>query len=336
MPSEKEWKKKRENSHLEKSQVWNYNKNIKCVILIETEGGVYMKKTVFKGVATALITPFKENGEVDFAALERIINWQIDEGINGLVICGTTGEKATLNDQEHCEVLRRAVEFTRGRVPIIAGTGSNDTAHAIWMTREAYKLGCDAALVCTPYYNKTTQEGLVEMYRAIADESELPIIVYNVPSRTGIAIEPETYKVIAEHPMICGIKEANGDLSKIAQTFNLLGDGVAMYSGNDDQVIPIMSLGGLGVISVLSNVCPALTVKMTDFALQGNFKEAAELQLKLIPFINALFSEVNPIPVKAAMSELGFCLNKLRLPLIPMSALKHQKMKEIMKDLGLI
>ena len=295
-----------------------------------------MKKTVFKGVATALITPFKENGDVDFAALERLINWQIEEGIGGLVICGTTGEKATLNDHEHCEVLRAAVKYARGRVPIIAGTGSNDTAHAVWMTGEACKIGCDAVLVCAPYYNKTTQEGLIEMYRVIADASNVPVIVYNVPSRTGVAIEPETYKAIAEHPMICGIKEANGDISKIAQTLNLLGDSVAMYSGNDDQTVPIMSLGGLGVISVLSNVCPKLTVEMTDLALEGKFKEAAELQLKLVPFINALFSEVNPIPVKAAMSEMGFCLNKLRLPLIPMSAPKLEKMKGIMKDLGLI
>lgn len=295
-----------------------------------------MKKTVFKGVATALITPFKENGDVDFAALERLIDWQIEEGINALVICGTTGEKATLNDEEHCEVLRSAVKFAHGRVPIIAGTGSNDTAHAVWMTKEACKIGCDAVLVCTPYYNKTTQEGLVEMYRVIADASEVPVIVYNVPSRTGVAIEPETYKEIATHPMICGIKEANGDISKIAQTFNLVGDVMPIYSGNDDQIVPIMSLGGLGVISVLSNVCPKLTVKMTDLALEGKFKEAAELQLKLVPFINSLFSEVNPIPVKAAMSELGFCLNKLRLPLIPMSAPKFQKMQGIMKELDLI
>lgn len=295
-----------------------------------------MKKPVFKGVATALITPFKENGDVDFAALKKLIDWQIAEGINGLVICGTTGEKATLNDEEHCAVLRAAVEYAAGRVPIIAGTGSNDTAHAVWMTKEASKIGCDAALVCTPYYNKTTQEGLVEMYRVIADASDKPVIVYNVPSRTGVAIEPETYKAIAEHPMICGIKEANGDISKIAQTLNLVGDTLAMYSGNDDQTVPIMSLGGIGVISVLSNVCPRLTVEMTDLALSGNFSAAAELQLKLVPFINALFSEVNPIPVKAAMHELGFCENKLRLPLIPMSEPKRLKMREIMRELGLI
>ncbi len=295
-----------------------------------------MKQPIFKGVATALITPFKENGEVDFAALKKLIDWQITEGINALVICGTTGEKATLNDGEHCEVLRKSVEYAAGRVPIIAGTGSNDTAHAVWMTKEACSIGCDGVLVCTPYYNKTTQEGLVEMYKVIADASTVPVIVYNVPSRTGVAIEPETYVEIAKHPMICGIKEANGDISKIAKTLNLIGNSLAMYSGNDDQIVPIMSLGGIGVISVLSNVCPKLTVEMTNLALQGNFKAAAELQLKLVPFINALFSEVNPIPVKAAMSELGFCENKLRLPLIPMSAAKFQKMQDIMKELELI
>ncbi len=295
-----------------------------------------MKKPVFKGAATALITPFKTDGSVDFVALERLINWQIEEGINGLVICGTTGEKATLNDDEHCDVLRAAVKFASGRVPVIAGTGSNDTAHAVWMTKEACDIGCDAVLVCTPYYNKTTQEGLVEMYRVIANASSVPVIVYNVPSRTGVAIEPETYKAIADHPMIYGIKEANGDISKIAKTLNLVGDTLAMYSGNDDQTVPIMSLGGIGVISVLSNVCPKVTVELTNLALEGKFKEAAELQLKLVPFINALFSEVNPIPVKAAMHEIGFCENKLRLPLVPMSQPKFQKMQDIMKEFGII
>lgn len=299
------------------------------------KGELFMKELLFKGVATALITPFKENGDVDFCALGRLIEWQIEEGINALVICGTTGEKATLNDQEHCDVLRAAVKFAKGRVPIIAGTGSNDTAHAVWMTKEACKIGCDGVLVCTPYYNKTTQEGLVEMYNVIADASDVPVIVYNVPSRTGVAIEPSTYKEIAKHPKICGVKEANGDISKIAQTLSILGGSLPMYSGNDDQIVPIMSLGGVGVISVLSNLCPRLTVQITDLALKGNYKEAAKLQLKLIPLINALFSEVNPIPVKAAMSELGFCNNKLRLPLVPMSAPKKENMLKIMNELGI-
>ncbi len=295
-----------------------------------------MKKPIFSGVATALITPFDKEGNVDFASFERLVEWQISEGINGLVICGTTGEKATLNDEEHCDVLRCAVKTARGRVPIIAGTGSNDTAHAVWMTAKAAEIGCDAVLVCTPYYNKTTQEGLVEMYRVIADASKLPIIVYNVPSRTGVEIAPETYLQIAQHPMICGIKEANGDISKIVKTQHLVGDKLAMYSGNDDQTVPIMSVGGIGVISVLSNVCPKLTLNMTNLALEGKWKEAAALQLKLVPLINALFSEVNPIPVKAAMHELGFCENKLRLPLIPMSASKFEILRKCMGELNLI
>ena len=293
-----------------------------------------MKKPVFKGVATALITPFNEKG-VDFDALERIIEQQIEGGINALVICGTTGEKATLNDEEHVQILRHAVKAASGRVPIIAGTGSNDTAHAVWMTKEAGDVGCDAALVCTPYYNKTTQKGLVTMFTTIADASDVPIILYNVPSRTGVGIEPETYIPLAEHPKIAGIKEANGDISKIAKTMAYVGDKIALYSGNDDQVVPIMSLGGLGVISVLSNVMPAKTVEMCDKWFAGDTKGAAELQLKLLPLANALFSEVNPIPVKAAMAALGLCENRVRLPLVPMEKAHEEIMLKRMRDLGL-
>ena len=293
-----------------------------------------MKKPVFKGVATALITPFNEKG-VDFDALERIIEQQIEGGINALVICGTTGEKATLNDEEHVQILRHAVKAASGRVPIIAGTGSNDTAHAVWMTKEAGDVGCDAALVCTPYYNKTTQKGLVTMFTTIADASDVPVILYNVPSRTGVGIEPETYIPLAEHPKIAGIKEANGDISKIAKTMAYVGDKIALYSGNDDQVVPIMSLGGLGVISVLSNVMPAKTVEMCDKWFAGDTKGAAELQLKLLPLANALFSEVNPIPVKAAMAALGLCENRVRLPLVPMEKEHEKVMLERMRDLGL-
>ena len=293
-----------------------------------------MKKPVFKGVATALITPFNEKG-VDFDALERIIEQQIEGGVNALVICGTTGEKATLNDEEHVQVLRHAVKKANGRVPIIAGTGSNDTAHAVWMTKEAGDVGCDAALVCTPYYNKTTQKGLVTMFTTIADASDVPVILYNVPSRTGVGIEPETYIPLAEHPKIAGIKEANGDIGKIAKTMAYVGDKIALYSGNDDQVIPIMSLGGMGVISVLSNVMPAKTLEMCDKWFAGDTKGAAELQLKLLPLVNALFSEVNPIPVKAAMAALGLCENRVRLPLVPMEKAHEEIMLKRMRDLGL-
>lgn len=294
-----------------------------------------MKDLLFRGAATALITPFSDN-KVDFVALERLINWQIAEGIDGLVICGTTGEKATLNDTEHCEVLEKAVKFAKGRVPIIAGTGSNDTAHAVWMTKEANKLGCDGVLVCTPYYNKTTQEGLVQMFNVIADSSDKPVILYNVPSRTGVAIEPETYLALADHKKIVGIKEANGDIGKIVKTFSLVGDSLGIYSGNDDQIVPIMSMGGVGVISVLSNLMPKKTSQMCKLALEGKFSEAAKIQMEVTPLVNALFSEVNPIPVKAAMSKMGFCEDTLRLPLVPMSAPKREILYKCMQNLGII
>lgn len=294
-----------------------------------------MRKPLFEGAATALITPMTENG-VDFEKLDLLINWQIAEGIDGLIICGSTGEKATLTDEEHVNVLRHAVTVADGRIPIIAGTGSNDTAHAVWLTKEACDLGCDGVLVSTPYYNKSTQKGLVKMFNTIADASSKPLIVYNVPSRTGIGIKAETYKEIFKHPMIGGVKEASGDLSLVAETLALCGDEVPIYSGNDDQIVPIMSLGGKGVISVLSNVLPKETHLMCEYALNGNFEQAAKMQIKYVPFIKALFSEVNPIPVKSAMAKLGKCKNILRLPLVPMESEDEEKMFSIMKDLGII
>ena len=302
---------------------------------IKTIRGILMKKQVFKGAATALITPMTENG-VDFNALERIVDYQITEGIDALVICGTTGEKSTLDDNEHRDVLRCAVSAAAKRVPIIAGTGSNDTAHAVWMTQEAAKIGCDAMLVCTPYYNKTTQSGLIKMFETIADSSDKPVIVYNVPSRTGVGIEPETYLRLSEHPLICGIKEANGDISKIAKTAALVGDKLDIYSGNDDQIVPILSLGGMGVISVLSNILPKQTSEICKLYFEGKIKDAAALQLKYIPLINALFSEVNPIPIKSAMAAMGFCENYVRLPLVPMEPQHEAVMLGIMKKLGII
>ena len=232
-------------------------------------------------------------------------------------------------------MLRCAVETAAGRVPIIAGTGSNDTAHAVWMTREASDLGCDAMLVSTPYYNKSTQKGLVKMFNTIADASDKPIIVYNVPSRTGIAIEPETYLAISDHPMICGVKEASDNFSKNVEMMRLVGDKLAVYSGNDNMVVPLMSLGGKGVISVLSNLLPKETVQMTKLALAGDFAAAAKMQLQYLPLINALFSEVNPIPVKAAMAALGFCENYVRLPLVPMEKAHEAVLLQCMRDAGL-
>ena len=290
---------------------------------------------IFRGVATAIITPTNANG-VDYEAFGRIIDWQIEEGINAIVVCGTTGENPTLSDDEHKECIRFCVERVAHRVPVIAGTGSNDTAHAIAMTKYACSVGADAILCVTPYYNKATQAGLVAMFNAIADASTVPMIVYNVPSRTGCGIEPATYVELAKHPRIAAIKEANGDISKIAKTAALLGGALDIYSGNDDQIVPIMSLGGIGVISVLSNVAPRKTVEICDRWFNGDVKGAAALQLELLELINALFCEVNPIPVKAGMAAMGWCENYLRLPLTPMSAEKWPRLEAAMKEQGLI
>ena len=290
---------------------------------------------IFRGVATAIITPTNEAG-VDYEAFGRIIDWQIAEGINAIVVCGTTGENPTLSDDEHKECIRFCVERVAHRVPVIAGTGSNDTAHAIEMTKYACSVGADAILCVTPYYNKATQAGLVAMFNAIADASTVPMIVYNVPSRTGCGIEPATYVELAKHPRIAAIKEANGDISKIAKTAALLGGALDIYSGNDDQIVPIMSLGGIGVISVLSNVAPRKTVEICDRWFNGDVKGAAALQLELLELINALFCEVNPIPVKAGMAAMGWCENYLRLPLTPMSAEKWPRLEAAMKEQGLI
>ncbi len=289
---------------------------------------------VFTGAATALITPLDENG-VNYAELEKLINWQIEEGIDALVVCGTTGEGSTLTDEEHKKVISFSVEKANGRVPIIAGTGSNDTDYAIELTKYSCEAGADGMLVVTPYYNKATQKGLITMYNKIADASTKPIILYNVPSRTGVAIQSKTYVELAEHPMISGIKEANGDISSVAETMSLVGDKLDLYSGNDDQIVPIMSLGGKGVISVLSNVMPKETHNLCKKMFEGNVKGACEMQLKYLPLINALFSEVNPIPVKAAMAKMGFCKDYLRLPLTPMEEEHKAVLYNIMDGLGL-
>ena len=292
------------------------------------------QQSVFQGAATALITPTNANG-IDFAAFKKLINWQIDEGINALVICGTTGEGSTLSDAEHREALTCAVETAAGRVPVIAGTGSNDTAYAIELTQFACSIGCDAMLCVTPYYNKATQKGLVAMYNAIADASTKPLILYNVPSRTGVGIEPVTYVELAKHPMIAGIKEANGNISKIVETAALVGDQLDIYSGNDDEIVPIIACGGKGVISVLSNVAPKATVELCNRCFKGDFTGAMELQSKYLPLIRSLFCEVNPIPVKAAMAAMGFCENYLRLPLTTMDEGHYNTMLERMRAVGI-
>ena len=292
------------------------------------------KNSIFCGAATALVTPLTADG-VDYPALEKLINWQIDEGIDALVICGTTGEGSTLTDEEHREVLRFSMEVAAGRVPMIAGTGSNDTAYAIDMTKYACELGYDGMLVVTPYYNKTTQKGLVAMFNAIADASTKPIILYNVPSRTGVNIEPATYAKLAEHPMIAAIKEASGNLSKIMETMALVGDKLDVYSGNDDQIVPLMAIGGKGVISVLSNVAPKETSAMCKKVFDGDIAGAVKMQLDYLPLINSLFCEVNPIPVKAAVAAMGYCENILRLPLVPMEEAHEADMLQKMRAMGI-
>lgn len=293
-----------------------------------------MKNTIFKGMATALVTPLTESG-IDYEAFGKLIDWQIEEGINGLVICGTTGEGSTLTDEEHREAIEFAVKRANKRVPIIAGTGSNDTAYAISLTKFAYEVGADAALVVTPYYNKATQNGLIAMFTAIADATPLPIILYDVPSRTGVSLEPKTIATLANHPNIVGLKAACGNISKIAETAHLCGDKIDIYSGNDDQVVPIMSIGGVGCISVLSNVLPKESALMCQKFFDGDIKGAAKMQLDYLPLINALFSEVNPIPVKAAMAKMGFCEDYLRLPLTPMEDSHREILYTEMQKVGI-
>ena len=293
------------------------------------------KNLIFRGVATALITPLTETG-VDYDTLGRLIDWQIDKGINALVIAGTTGEGSTLSDEEHRRVLCYSIDRAAGRVPVIAGTGSNDTAYAISLTRYACQAGADGVLVVTPYYNKATQNGLIRMYTAIADASTKPLILYDVPSRTGVGIEPATYAALADHPMIAGIKEANGNISKIVETASLVNGRLAIYSGNDDEIVPILSMGGQGVVSVLSNVAPAETVEICDRWFAGDTAGAAALQCRYLRLIRALFSEVNPIPVKAAMAAMGYGENYLRLPLTPMEPAHEEALLAEMRRVGIL
>ncbi|MCR5833455.1 MAG: 4-hydroxy-tetrahydrodipicolinate synthase [Selenomonadaceae bacterium] len=273
-----------------------------------------MKKIPFKGACVAIVTPFNETG-INFTELGRIIDNQIENHTDAICITGTTGEAATMNDAEHRSAIKFAVEHVNGRVPVIAGTGSNDTAYAIELSRYAQEVGANALLLVTPYYNKCTQSGLVAHYNKIADNIDIPAIVYNVPSRTGVNIKPETYAKLAEHPNIVAAKEANGDLTAVLRTRKLCGDKLAIYSGNDDQIVPILSLGGSGVISVLSNVAPYDTHMICQNYFDGNVKEAERLQIEYCDLIDALFCEVNPIPVKVAMRLMGWDTGLLRMPL---------------------
>lgn len=293
-----------------------------------------MKKRIFTGAATALITPMNEDGSVNFDRLSSLVDEQIKGGIDALVICGTTGEKSTLNYDEHVKVIETAAKAIDGRVPLIAGTGSNDTVYSVGLCADAEKAGADAFLMVTPYYNKTSQHGLVAHYNYIADRVNKPIILYNVPSRTGVAIKPETYRELSKHPNIVAVKEANGDIASVAKTRYLCGDELDLYSGNDDQTVPILSLGGIGVISVMSNFLPEIMHRMCAEYLNGNTDEAMRLQIKYMGLMNALFSDVNPIPVKSAMNLLGMGAGPCRLPLYPMEEKTLNNLKEKLKECG--
>lgn len=295
-----------------------------------------MKNTIFEGAGVAIITPMLEDGSVDFAGLGKNIDYQIKSGTDAIIICGTTGESSTLDDDEHRACIRFAVEHTHNRVPVIAGTGSNDTRYAIELSQEAQELGADGLLVVTPYYNKATQRGLVAHYNAIADSINIPMILYNIPSRTGVGFEIGTIATLAEHKNIVAVKEASGNISYTAKLAAKCGDKVDIYSGNDDMIVPIMSLGGKGVISVLSNVLPKETHDMTQFCLNNNFAAATELQLKYLRLINDLFMEVNPIPVKDAMNQMGMPAGPCRMPLCDMSEEHKAAMRETLLAYKLI
>ena len=293
------------------------------------------KETLFKGAATALITPMDENG-INYEQFGKLIDWQIESGINALVVCGTTGEASTMTDDEHREAIDFSVKRAAGRVPVIAGAGSNDTAYALDLIKCAEASGADGTLVVTPYYNKATQKGLIKMYTQLADAATKPMILYNVPSRTGVNIEPSTYAALADHERIVGIKEANGNLSKIVETVALVDGKLDLYSGNDDQIVPLLAMGGKGVISVLSNLLPAETAEMCASFFRGDVEKAAKMQCKYHALINALFCEVNPIPAKAAMAAMGFCEDYLRMPLTPMEDANKAKLFALMRAEGLI
>lgn len=295
-----------------------------------------MKDLIFKGAAVAMVTPFKDNNEIDYEELNRLIDFNIENGTNAIVITGTTGESSTLSDEEHKKAIKHTVEYVNKRIPVIAGTGSNDTEYAVQLSQYAESVGVDGLLIVTPYYNKATQKGLIEHYTYIADRVNIPIILYNVPSRTGVNIAPETYLALSKHRNIVAAKEASGDLSTLLKTRALCGDDLAIYSGNDDQIVPILSLGGAGVISVLSNVMPKETSDICKLYFEGKVKESGELQIKLCDLINALFVEVNPIPVKTALRLMGYNVGKLRMPLSEMTEKNLETLKNALKKHDLI
>lgn len=295
-----------------------------------------MNKHIFKGAGVALITPMHSDGSVNYEELARLLEFQVENGTDAIIACGTTGEAATLTVKEHCEVLSFVCERINGRIPVIAGTGSNDTNTAIELSKSAESSGADALLSVTPYYNKTSQTGLIRHFTTIADNIDLPMILYNVPSRTGCNIKPKTYAELCKHENIVATKEANGDISSVSQTRSLCGDRLDIYSGNDDQTVPFMSLGALGVISVFSNFCPREMHEICELCLNNNFAEASKLNFHYVELMDIMFSDVNPIPVKTAMNLIGFNAGECRLPLVPMSYSGYHDLKDCLAKYNLI
>ena len=292
---------------------------------------------IFTGSGVAIVTPFHADGSINYNKLEEMIDFHCNNGTDSIVICGTTGESATMTEAEHVECIKKAVEFTKGRIPVVAGTGSNCTQTAIELSKEAEAAGADGLLIVTPYYNKCTQQGLAQHYTAVAKEVKTPIIMYSVASRTGVNIAPETVASLVKNvDNIVGVKEASGNIGQVAKIMNLTDGKIDLYSGNDDQIVPLMSLGGLGVISVLANVAPQETHDICAKYLSGDVKESAKLQLKAIPLIDALFSEVNPIPVKKAMNLMGMEVGPLRMPLTEMTDANAEKLAKAMRDFGIL
>lgn len=288
-----------------------------------------MKKTIFNGCATAIITPFKTDG-IDYGALKKLVDFQLEEGIDAIVVCGTTGEASTMSYSEKMRTIETVLTQANGKIPIIAGTGSNNTESALSLSRDVERLGVDALLVVTPYYNKTTQQGLIKHYESIADAVTKPVILYNVPSRTGISCTAETYEALSKHPNIAGTKEASGSIALVQKTRELCPEDFSIWSGNDDETASIMLLGGCGVISVVSNIAPKHMRELTHACLNGDFKEAGRLQLEIRTVADVLFREVNPIPVKTALSFMGFCEEIFRLPLCKMSAEHREELRSVL------
>lgn len=291
--------------------------------------------TMFRGSGVAVITPFNNKG-VDFEKLGELLDWQVENGTDAIIICGTTGEAPTMTDDEKKAAYKYTVERISGRIPVIAGTGSNDTHHSVELSKYAEAVGCDGVLCVTPYYNKTTQKGLIAHYTAIADSISIPVIIYNVPGRTGLNVNPDTLRTLSKHKNIAGVKEASGNISQVVEIGTFCDENFCMYSGNDDQVVPLLSVGGIGVISVVANVAPKVMHDMVESFLQGNIKRAMELQLSIKSLNDALFCEVNPIPVKTAMNLLGYSVGNLRLPLVDMADNNLERLKKELTNFGLI